>query len=230
MLEVRRELAGAPEAERGSEGNRRSQAYIAGRLARERPEDAVLSEEAPDRPARLHAERVWIVDPLDGTREFSDPSRSDWAVQVALWARGSLVAGSVSLAAQGLTLSADRILLASRQSGPLRVVVSRTRPPEVAKAVALGLGADLVPMGSAGAKVAAVIQGADDIYLQAGGQHERDSAAPVAVALAAGLHASRLDGSPLMYNQPDPFLPDLVVCRPNLTDQVLAAIREWCFS
>jgi 3'(2'), 5'-bisphosphate nucleotidase len=227
LFEVRRVLAEVTEAERGSEGNRRSQVHLVSRLAEARPQDGVLSEEAFDDQRRLRAERVWIIDPLDGTREFSEIGRTDWAVHVALWANGSLVAGSVALPAQGVTLSADRVVAASRRSGLVRIVVSRTRPPAVAKFVAAALAGELVPIGSAGAKVASIVQGAADIYLHAGGQHEWDSAAPVAVALAAGLHTSRLDGSPLRYNQPDPFLPDLLVCRPNLAAPVIAAVTEW---
>ncbi len=241
-------------------GDRIAQQVIADRLARQRPADAVLSEEAPDDPARIVAPRVWIVDPLDGTREFGEPGRSDWAVHIALWAEGRLVAGAVSLPAVGLTFGTDAppslpppgvrpgVDLSSgmparpepgavQGGGPLpgrgarpeaapgtvppRVVVSRGRPPAFAPGLAAALGGILLPLGSAGAKTAAVWLGAADAYVHAGGQHEWDSAAPVAVAQACGLHASRLDGSPLQYNRADPWLPDLLVCRPELADPIL---------
>ena len=171
---------------------------------------------------RLSAERVWIVDPLDGTREFSELGREDWAVHVALWQSGALVAGAVALPAQGVTLATPDPVPPPAYSGEPRIVVSRTRPPEIALKVRDALNGTLVPMGSAGAKVAAVIQGLADVYVHAGGQFEWDSAAPVAVAGAAGLHTSRIDGSPLEYNRSDPKLPDLVVCRPEYADAVLA--------
>ncbi|ORV16504.1 3'(2'),5'-bisphosphate nucleotidase CysQ [Mycobacterium celatum] len=222
LLAVREELAGATEAERKAVGDKRSHDFLMEALERERPADAVLSEEGADNRVRLSSERVWIVDPLDGTREFSELGREDWAVHVALWQSGELVAGAVALPAQGITLATPEIASPSPHSGPPRVVVSRTRPPAIALQVRDELGGTLVEMGSAGAKVAAVIQGLADVYVHAGGQYEWDSAAPVAVARAAGLHTSRIDGSPLAYNQSDPLLPDVVVCRPEYADAVLA--------
>ncbi|HYY01195.1 MAG TPA: 3'(2'),5'-bisphosphate nucleotidase CysQ [Mycobacterium sp.] len=222
LLAVREELADATAAERKAAGDKRSHDYLMEALARERPDDAVLSEEGVDDPVRLSAQRVWIVDPLDGTREFSELGREDWAVHVALWQAGALVAGAVALPAQGVTLATPDPAPPPAHSGQPRIVVSRTRPPAVALQVRDQLNGTLVEMGSAGAKVAAVIQGLADIYVHAGGQYEWDSAAPVAVARAAGLHASRIDGSPLEYNRADPLLPDLVVCRPEYTDAVLA--------
>jgi 3'(2'), 5'-bisphosphate nucleotidase len=227
LLRVRRELADAPAGERKSAGDRRSQEFLADALARHRPGDAVLSEEAADDHVRLSADRVWIIDPLDGTREFSEPGRTDWAVHVALWRGGDLVAGAVALPAQSTTLATPRVsapAIADGAGGP-RVVVSRTRPPAIAEAVCDGLGGWLVEMGSAGAKAMAVVQGKADIYVHAGGQYEWDSAAPVAVARAAGLHTSRIDGSPLRYNQPSPLLPDLVICRPEYAPGVLEITR-----
>ena len=222
LLAVREELADATAAERKAAGDKRSHDYLMEALARERPDDAVLSEEGVDDPVRLSAQRVWIVDPLDGTREFSELGREDWAVHVALWQAGALVAGAVALPAQGVTLATPDPAPPPAHSGQPRIVVSRTRPPAVALQVRDQLNGTLVEMGSAGAKVAAVIQGLADIYVHAGGQYEWDSAAPVAVARAAGLHASRIDGSPLEYNRADPLLPDLVVCRPEYADAVLA--------
>ncbi|HET9656681.1 MAG TPA: inositol monophosphatase family protein [Kineosporiaceae bacterium] len=246
-------------------GDAAAQAVIAARLGRLRPDDEVLSEEAPDSPARLGARRVWIVDPLDGTREFGEPGRRDWAVHIALWQDGELAAGAVSLPAAGLgfatgpapvlpprgirppdglltgagpvpgsdaageavggsgttDLSASDLLPVSVGES-VRLVVSRGRAPAFAADLATELGASLLPMGSAGAKAAAVWLGLADAYVHAGGQYEWDSAAPVAVARAAGLHASRLDASPLQYNRPDPWLPDLLICRPELAGPILA--------
>jgi 3'(2'), 5'-bisphosphate nucleotidase len=222
LLAVREELADATAADRKTAGDKRSHDYLMEALARERPDDAVLSEEGVDDPVRLSAQRVWIVDPLDGTREFSELGREDWAVHVALWQSGALVAGAVALPAQGVTLATPDPAPPPAYAGEPRIVVSRTRPPAVALQVRDQLNGTLVEMGSAGAKVAAVIQGLADIYVHAGGQYEWDSAAPVAVARAAGLHTSRIDGSPLEYNRADPLLPDLVVCRPEYADAVLA--------
>jgi 3'(2'), 5'-bisphosphate nucleotidase len=222
LLAVRDELASATEAERKTAGDRRSHDYLTAALTRERPGDAVLSEEGADNPVRLRSERVWIVDPLDGTREFSELGRADWAVHVALWQSGDLVAGAVALPAQGVTLATPNAASPPAYAGSPRIVVSRTRPPAIALAVRDHLNGTLVEMGSAGAKVAAVIQGLADVYVHGGGQYEWDSAAPVAVARSAGLHTSRLDGSPLEYNRPDPLLPDLMVCRPEYVDAVLA--------
>ncbi|UMB71048.1 3'(2'),5'-bisphosphate nucleotidase CysQ [Mycobacterium paraterrae] len=222
LLGVREELADGTEAERKAAGDKRSHDYLIAALARERHDDAVLSEEGVDDPIRLSAQRVWIVDPLDGTREFSELGRDDWAVHVALWQSGDLVAGAVALPAQGVTLATPNPTPPPAHSGEPRIVVSRTRPPTIALQVREQLNGTLVEMGSAGAKVAAVIQGLADVYVHAGGQYEWDSAAPVAVARAAGLHTSRIDGSPLEYNRADPKLPDLVVCRPEFAAAVLA--------
>jgi 3'(2'), 5'-bisphosphate nucleotidase len=198
--------------------------------ARHRPGDAVMSEEstASVRDAeRLTAHRVWIIDPLDGTREFSEPPRDDWAVHVALWEDGELVAGAV--AQPGLAMTFDTghpPLVPPRSAERPRIAVSRTRPPAFVEALADEIGADLVPMGSAGAKVISVVRDVTDAYVHSGGQYEWDSAAPVAVARAAGLHTSRIDGSPLVYNQQDVLLPDLVVCRPELADSILDYVRR----
>jgi 3'(2'), 5'-bisphosphate nucleotidase len=207
------------------EGDRRANELLLARLAEHRPDDAVLSEESADSPARLTTDRVWIIDPLDGTREFSEGDRTDWAVHVALVERGRLAAGAVALPARGTTLSTTAPPATPGPSGgPIRLLVSRTRPSEHAHALAAELDAELMPMGSAGAKAMAVVTGTADVYAHSGGQYEWDSAAPVAVAAASGLHTSRLDGSPLRYNQPNPWLPDLLVCRPDLADDVLAAL------
>jgi 3'(2'), 5'-bisphosphate nucleotidase len=222
LLDVREELSNASGSKRKAAGDKRSHDFLMEALAAERPHDAVLSEEGADNPIRLTAERVWIVDPLDGTREFSELGRSDWAVHVALWQAGALVAGAVALPAQGITLATPNVKPPPAGTEKPRIVVSRTRPPTLALTVRDALDGTLVEMGSAGAKVASVVQGQSDVYVHAGGQYEWDSAAPVAVAQAAGLHTSRIDGSPLVYNQPDPLLPDLVVCRPEFADAVLA--------
>jgi 3'(2'), 5'-bisphosphate nucleotidase len=190
----------------------------------------VLSEEGQDDRARLAADRVWIVDPLDGTREFGEPGRTDWAVHVALWERGALTAGAVALPAQGQVLATTAPPVVPRVNGDagaggqLRVVVSRTRPPAFLERLSQEMSVTLVPLGSAGAKAAAVMRGEADAYIHAGGQYEWDSAAPAAVALAAGFHASRLDGAPLRYNQPDPVLPDILMCPVVLAESLLDAI------
>jgi 3'(2'), 5'-bisphosphate nucleotidase len=191
-------------------------------LAEHRPEDAVLSEEGKDDKRRLEAPRVWIVDPLDGTREFSEPPRDDWAVHVALWERGELVAGAVAQPALGQTFhTGEPPVVPPRTSTRPRIAVSRTRPPAFVEALAAELDAELVPMGSAGVKVISVVRDLTDAYVHAGGQYEWDNAAPVAVARSAGLFCSRVDGSPLVYNQDDVSLPDLVVCRSELSGVIL---------
>lgn len=225
LLAVREELADASVSERKAAGDKRSHDFLMEALAEQRPADAVLSEEGADDPIRLTSERVWIVDPLDGTREFSELGREDWAVHVALWQKGELVAGAVALPAQGVTLATPDVAAPPQPPAKPRIVVSRTRPPAIALEVRDALDGVLVEMGSAGAKVASVVQGVSDVYVHAGGQYEWDSAAPVAVARAAGLFTSRLDGAPLRYNRPDPLLPDLIVCRPELAEAVLAVTR-----
>jgi len=181
---------------------------------------------------RLTADRVWIVDPLDGTREFSEPPREDWAVHVALWQRtgddtGELVAGAVAQPGLGTTFhTGEPPVVPARSSDRPRIAVSRTRPPAFVEALAESIDAELVPMGSAGAKVISVARDVTDAYVHAGGQYEWDSAAPVAVARSAGLFTSRVDGSPLVYNQDDVLLPDLIVCRPELADPIVEFVRR----
>ena len=238
-----RALGGDPDVLRNA-GDRQSHEFLMAELAKARPDDAVLSEEGIDDKARLSADRVWIVDPLDGTREFGEPGRSDWAVHVALWARdasggsGDLIAGAVALPAQNRVLGTEAKpgttgnshLANGDDEGaerPLRMVVSRTRASNLVKSVAARLNAELVPCGSAGAKVAAVVLGEkNDVYLHSGGFYEWDTAAPVAVARQRGFHVSRIDGSPVVYNQEDPLLPDILVCRPAIADLLLNAIRS----
>jgi 3'(2'), 5'-bisphosphate nucleotidase len=275
LLLTLRANGGDPDALRKA-GDRQSHEFLMAELGRERPADAVLSEEGIDDKARLTADRVWIVDPLDGTREFGDPGRTDWAVHVALWSRtaaavepelaaehsaaagaGDLIAGAVALPAQQYVLStvtpmslsgedgaerpdpdhggyvrqpsngaAAEISLGPGEQRPLRMVVSRTRASELVKDVAARLNAEMVPCGSAGAKVATVITGDNDVYLHSGGFYEWDTAAPVAVARQRGFYVSRIDGSPVRYNQEDPLLPDILVCRPAIAPVLLNAIRE----
>ncbi|MCW2635078.1 MAG: Inositol monophosphatase [Blastococcus sp.] len=208
----------------GDAGDAAAQVAILASLRADRPGDIVFSEEAVDDPRRLQADRVWIVDPLDGTREYGEPGRHDWAVHVALWSGGDLTAAAVALPALGEVLLTDPAPELPASAGPVRVAVSRSRPPAEAAAVAEVLGAELVPLGSAGYKTVAVARGEVDAYVHSGGQYQWDSAAPVAIARAAGLITCRLDGSPLVYNDPDPWLPDLVVCRPELADRILGAV------
>ena len=208
------------------EGDRLSNDLILARLAAARPDDAILSEESKDSPVRLERERVWIVDPLDGTREWGE-GRSDWAVHVALAFSGIPKVATVALPGQGQLLSTAEPPPAPEPGrGPIRLLVSRTRPPKIAEYLAGVLDAELVPLGSAGAKAMAVVLGDADVYAHSGGQYEWDSAAPVGVATAAGCHCSRLDGAPLVYNRPDPYLPDLLVCRADLAATVLEAVRS----
>ena len=210
----------------GDAGDAAAQQAILEVLTAERPGDVVFSEEAADDRRRLTADRVWIVDPLDGTREYGDADRHDWAVHVALWSAGELTAAAVALPALGEVLVTEPAPGRPARSGPVRIAVSRTRPPAVATAVAAALGGELVALGSAGYKTLAVVRGEADAYVHAGGMYQWDSAAPVAVARAAGLTACRLDGSPLVYNTPEPWLPDLIVCRPELAEPILAAVRS----
>ena len=229
LLELRAQ-GGDPDVLRKA-GDRLSHEFLTAALAARRPDDVVLSEEGADNPARLGARRVWIVDPLDGTREFGEPGRTDWAVHVALWERDpeDLTAGAVALPAQGMVLSTAEPPAPRPEdaaSGRIRIVVSRSRPPSFVRNISGLINAELVPLGSAGAKVAAVVCGEADAYVHGGGFYEWDTAAPVAVARAAGLHASRIDGSALAYNQPDLLMPDILVCRPAVAGILLRAIRE----
>ncbi|WP_184539832.1 3'(2'),5'-bisphosphate nucleotidase CysQ [Micromonospora polyrhachis] len=250
LLDVRAELGYADPGALKAAGDKVSHEVLRTELARWRPADAVLSEEDEGsrlawtaelgRAAvrRLTADRVWIVDPLDGTREFAEEGRTDWAVHVALWDRRSagtghgLVAGAVALPARDRVLGAELpppyppVGEVAEPGGTIRLAASRSRPPVFLTDFAAEIGARLVPMGSAGAKITAVIDGEVDAYVHAGGQYEWDSAAPVAVATATGLHASRIDGSALQYNEADPRLPDLLVCRTELAPRLLAALRR----
>jgi len=207
----------------GARGDAESNVLLLDRLAAERPGDAVLSEESADSPLRLEADRVWIIDPLDGTREYGMPGRPDWAVHVALWQRGhGITAAAVSQPALDAVYASDAV--AAPAQAPRLILVSDSRPPAFAAAVADAVGAELAPMGSAGAKAMAVLRGDALAYVHSGGQWEWDSAAPVGVVLAAGLHATRIDGSALEYNLPHPYLPDLLICLPDDADAILAAI------
>jgi 3'(2'), 5'-bisphosphate nucleotidase len=225
LLQVRRG-SGASGATLGDRGDASANRLLLELLAELHPDDAVLSEEAADSGARLEVSRVWVIDPLDGTREFSE-GRDDWAVHVALAVDGTLAAAAVALPARDLVLStaggapgpAEWPQLAGRRP---RIVVSRTRRPAAASRIAAALGADLLPVGSAGAKAMAVVLGDADVYAHAGGMYEWDNAAPAAVAASAGLWASRLDGSPLRYNRADPWSPDVLICRPELAPAILA--------
>lgn len=210
----------------GRAGDLVANRFILEALAQARPDDAILSEEEQDDSVRLSAERVWIVDPLDGTREYSE-GRSDWAVHVALSVGGRAAAGAVALPALGATLASEPPpALLPPHTGAPRMLVSRSRPAEQAIAVAQAIGAELVAMGSAGAKAMAVVRGEADIYLHTGGQYEWDNCAPAAVAAAAGLHVSRIDGRPLAYNCRDPYLPDLLICRHEEAARLLALVAE----
>ena len=218
---------GVPPGEIGAGGDRSANDLLLAGLGADRPEDAVLSEESADDLGRLVAARVWIIDPLDGTREYSMPGRTDWAVHVALWELGSgITAAAVALPALGLTLATNEVASSPgpRPAGPIRTLVSDSRPPSWVAALGTAIELDVRTMGSAGAKAMAVVTGEADAYVHSGGQYEWDSAAPVGVARAAGMHASRLDGSPLRYNLSPPYLPDLIICRPELAAPLLGAL------
>lgn len=211
----------------GIHGDQAANRLLCERIAAERPNDGLLSEEEKDSPERLNQSRVWIVDPVDGTREYGE-ERSDWAVHVALAINGHPAVGAVALPGHGengLVLRSDAPRRLTSAQTPPRMLVSRTRPAAEALSVAQALGAELVPMGSAGAKAMAVVLGDAEIYLHSGGQYEWDNCAPVAVALAHGLHCSRIDGSELIYNQADVYMPDLLICRPQWAKPVLDLIR-----
>jgi 3'(2'), 5'-bisphosphate nucleotidase len=231
LLEVREEIGFYDPYELGDEGDRRANTLILNRLRAERPDDAVLSEEAADDISRVQADRVWIVDPVDGTHEFSLPGRTDWAVHIALWQRndgpngGGITDAAVALPARGEVYRTDTVVPPPpRAEGPILITASANRPPPVLWWLRDRLDIRLVRIGSAGAKAMAVVRGDVDAYLHAGGQWEWDSAAPAGVVAAAGMHATRLDGSPLIYNRADPYLPDLLMCRAELADVLLEGI------
>jgi len=226
LIAARAELADEDPQTRKDEGDRRSHEMLVRELAKHCPDHAVLSEEGQDSAERLNAERTWIIDPLDGTREFGEIPRTDWAVHVALVEQGKPIAGAVALPALETTLHTDAGLTLPEPTGRApRIIASRSRPGPAAEAVATALDGEMVYMGSAGAKAMAVVTGEAEVYAHTGGQYEWDSCAPVAVALAAGLHASRIDGSPLVYNNADPYLPDLLICRPEFADAAISAVK-----
>ncbi len=240
LLAVREEVGFDDPYDLGDAGDKRANVLILDRLARDRPDDAVLSEEAVDDLSRVHADRVWIVDPVDGTREFSWPGRDDWAVHIALWQRfgaapaatfhnrgpdGGITDAAVALPARGEVYRTDTVTAPPpRTEGPIRITASASRPPAVLWRLRDRMDIQMVRIGSAGAKAMAVVRGDVDAYVHAGGQWEWDSAAPAGVVQAAGLHASRLDGSPMIYNRRDPYLPDFLMCRSELADVLLDGI------
>jgi 3'(2'), 5'-bisphosphate nucleotidase len=227
LVELRQQMweAGAHSWDVMDGGDDASHRFIAEELRTHRPDDAVLDEEGAEDPRRFGASRVWIIDPLDGTREFGEPGRSDWAVHIALWDHDHFVAGAVGLPALDVVLATEPapVLPDATHERP-RLITSRTRVPRSAAIVANALGCEALRLGSAGAKAMAVVLGHADIYVHDGGQYQWDSAAPAAVALAAGLHVSRIDGTPIVYNAPDPWLPDLLICRPELAEPALKAL------
>lgn len=222
-LQAKGDLAGKALGQAGDEA---ANAMLCRELRAARPDDAVLSEEEKDSAARLAHSRVWIVDPLDGTREYGE-GRSDWAVHVALAVDGVASVGAVALPGLGITLTSGAPTPLAPANRPLKMLVSRTRPAAEAVHVAERMGAELLAMGSAGAKAMAVVRGEADIYLHTGGQYEWDNCAPAAVAAAAGLHVSRVDGSPIRYNNANPYLPDLLICRTELADEALRLAAEF---
>jgi 3'(2'), 5'-bisphosphate nucleotidase len=224
LLEVRArgELSGKA---LGDAGDAAANHLLCSAIRKLRPDDGLLSEEEQDNPERLTKRRVWIIDPVDGTREYGE-ARSDWAVHVALAVDGVASIGAVALPGLdgGVVLRSDQPQPMPPMAAPPRFLVSRSRPAAEAEAVAQALGGTLVPMGSAGAKAMAVVRGEAEVYLHSGGQYEWDSCAPVAVAAAYGLHCSRIDGSPLVYNRADTFMPDLLICRAQWAERVIACV------
>ena len=208
----------------GKAGDQTANQFLCHAIREQRPDDGLLSEEEKDNADRLSQSRVWIIDPVDGTREYGE-ERTDWAVHVALAINGAPVIGAVALPGLDLVLRTDRVQALPTAPTVPRMVVSRTRPAKEALDVAEKIGAELIPMGSAGAKAMAIVRGEAEIYLHTGGQYEWDSCAPAAVAAAYGLHVSRIDGSAMVYNQADVYMPDLLICRPEWADKVLALLR-----
>ena len=224
LLDVRKAGTFAGKA-LGAAGDQGANEFLIKAIREQRPADGLLSEEEQDNFERLSHARVWIIDPLDGTREYGEP-RSDWAVHVGLAIDGTAVIGAVALPDLGLTLRTDQPLPLPPPAAVPRMVISRTRPAKEALAVAEAIGATLIPMGSAGAKAMAIVRGEAEIYLHTGGQYEWDNCAPAAVATAHGLHVSRVDGTPLRYNQRETYLPDLLICRPEWAELVLGLVRK----
>lgn len=222
LIEVRESAVLSAKA-LGKAGDATANQFLCHAISEQRPEDGLLSEESKDTAERLAKSRVWIVDPVDGTREYGE-ARTDWAVHVALAVDGVATIGAVALPGLGVVLRTDRPVEVPPAPERLRMVVSRTRPAREATEVAEKIGAELVPMGSAGAKAMAIVRGEADIYLHSGGQYEWDSCAPAAVAAAHGLHVSRIDGSPLVYNQADVYMPDLLICRHEHAADILAHV------
>jgi 3'(2'), 5'-bisphosphate nucleotidase len=228
LVELRNELVaeGIHYWDLKDEGDVAGHRYIMSALTAARPDDVILSEEAADNRRRLNAERVWIIDPIDGTNEFAEHPRHDWAIHIALWEAGELTAASVALPTLGVTFDASpaAVVPPSTRARPL-LVTSRSRNPYCAVMVANALGCDVARLGSAGAKAMAIVMGEADIYVHDGGMYQWDSAAPSAVAKAAGLHVSRIDGSPLEYNKESLWLPDFLVCRTELAEPALKALN-----
>ena len=224
LLEVR--AAGVFSAKAlGKTGDQTANQFLIHAIRAQRPDDGLLSEEEQDNFERLAHSRVWIIDPVDGTREYGE-ERSDWAVHIGLAIDGVPAVGAVALPGLGVTLRTDQPPVLPPAAAAPRMVISRTRPAKEALAVAEAIDAQLVPMGSAGAKAMAIVRGEAEIYLHTGGQYEWDSCAPAAVAMACGLHVSRIDGTALVYNQRDVYMPDLLICRPEWAERVLQLVRQ----
>lgn len=223
------------------EADRASHLLIADRISAARPDDVILSEEGKDDPARLVADRVWIVDPLDGTFEFGQ-GRSDFAVHIVLWVRDALsptgarlVASTVELPAQGLTrtdIDTPDVSFALPTDRPIRIVASRSRAPKwLPDAVAvladrMGREVEVIDVGSVGAKVNEILCGRADAYVHDTGFYEWDVAAPYAVAHRYGLHASHVGGEPIRFNQDPPYVTSLLVSIPTLLDDLTSVFAE----
>lgn len=209
----------------GKAGDQTANQFLMHALQAQRPDDGLLSEESKDTEERLSKSRAWIIDPVDGTREYGE-ERADWAVHVGMAVDGVAELGAVALPGRDMVLRSDQPRALPEAASKPRFVVSRTRPAKEAQAVCKAMNGEMIGMGSAGAKAMAVVLGEAEVYLHSGGQYEWDSCAPVAVAKAHGLHCSRIDGSPLLYNQADTYLPDLLICRAELAEEALALIAS----
>ena len=210
-------------------GDRQAHEFLVEELRRHRPGDAVLSEEGHDDRRRLDAERVWILDPLDGSSDFGISGA--WSVHVALCQRGVPVAGAVAVPAWDTTFATDPAPRPTMcRVGRRRVVVARSRGHIDGNRLSR-LGVEVLTMGSAGVKAMTVVRGEMDAYVHGGGLYEWDTCAPAAVAQAAGLHVCSADGSPLRFNNPRPHTPGLVICRPDFADELLEVLapvaRRW---
>ena len=213
------------------EGDQRAHLHLLTRLQEARPDDAVLSEEGADDAQRLDSSRLWVIDPLDGSRDYGF-GNDEWAVHVGLVEDGKIVAGAVALSALDLlfhTGEGEGPACAVDENNPNRrpvIVTARSRVNAEGMLLAHELGADVFACGSAGVKAMLVVNGTADAYVHASPLYEWDVCAPAAVAQSAGLHVSDAAGDPLVFNQARPVVNSFLVCRPELVDDILSALSS----